>query len=918
MSLLHPEALLLLLPAGVWLWRHSVVRPFVVVLRVLAVLAAVLLLAEPRLESGEEGRDLVVLVDRSRSVGDAAIVRAREVLAELGKRALEGDRIAVVDFARDASLLAPPVDARLARLDGALRDLDRDATDLAQGLERALAAIPAERPGSILVIGDGESTGRAPSAAARAALARGVRIDALPVRRSGADLVAIESLETPGQVATGEPFRIVAWVIGDAERELPFELRRGGELIAQGTRRFAAGVDRIVFRDVLRVPGLVNYELRLDVAGDARPENDRARAPVRVVDAPRVLLVSPTGRRGRLADALAKAQLPVDVVAPGSAPVVREGLDSYAAVVLENIAADEMPAGAIEAIAQFVSVDGGGLLMTGGERAFGLGGWRLSAVEEVLPVSMEVRQEQRRYAVAIAIALDRSGSMMAPAGAGLTKMDLANLGAAAAVETLSAIDEVAVIAVDSAPHVVVPLGNLEDKGPVLERIRGIESGGGGIFVGVAIDEMARELEKATVRARHMILFADAADAEEPAGSLELLPKLKAAGLTLSVIVMGTETDSDAALLRDLARRGGGRCKFVAEVKELPRAFAQETTELARSSFVDVVTPVAVRGGVVVLGELGLTAFPSIGGYSIAWAKPRAQVALTTTDETQSPLLATGQAGLGRAAAFLGEVDGRYSGELGTWPGFTDFFATLGRWLAGSTARGELWAQLTREGHEGVLRVEIGESAQNQVDRLRAAMRGPEGVAPLWLEQVDTGRFEARFPLKGEDVHRAVVQLGDREIARTAPIALPYSPEFEPRADARAGEHLLSEVATTTRGRIDPPLVELFEGSREALGSRPIGAAFAWALVALLLLEIACRRLELGPSRWRRPRAAVVATARSARAPVPVAASAATAATPTPGVAAPIASPAPAAKVETASDLGDVLARARQKSRRSTR
>ncbi|MBI5851968.1 MAG: VWA domain-containing protein [Planctomycetes bacterium] len=912
MNLLHPEALLLLLPAVLVLVRWGFGRPVVAILRAAAVLCAVLLLAQPYLTSGEEGRDLVLLVDRSRSAGDAALHRAREVVAELGKRPRDGDRVSMVGFARGATLDAPPVDVRLARLDGALRDLDPDATDLALGIERALAAIPTDRPGSILVVSDGESTGRSPVSASRAALARGVRTDALPLRRGGTDGVAIESIETPGQVAAGEPFRVVAWVISDVARELPFELRRDGEVITRGTRTFAAGVDRIVFRDVLRAPGLVTYELRLEVEGDARPENDSASAPLRVIDAPRLLLVSPNGRMGRLADALGKASLPLDVVAPGEAPLVRDGLDPYAAVVLENIAADDLPRGAIDALADFVSADGGGLLMTGGERSFGLGGWRLSAVEGVLPVSMEIRQEQRRYAVALAIALDRSGSMMAPAGEGITKMDLANLGAAAAVETLSPIDEVAIIAVDSSPHVVVPLGNLADRGPVLEKIRRIESGGGGIFVGVAIDEMARQLEGATVRSRHMILFADAADSEEPAGSRELLPKLKQAGVTLSVIAMGTEKDSDARLLQDLARLGGGRCKFVADVKELPRAFAQETTELARSSFIDKRTDVAVRGGIVVLGDLGAASFPSIGGYSIAWARPQAQVALTTVDDVQAPLLATGHAGLGRAAAFLGEVDGRYTGELGAWSGFTDFFATLARWLAGSTARGALWAQLVREGHEGVLRVELGADAEEHVDRLRAAMRGPQGIVPLWLEQTDAGRFEARFPLAGAGTHRAVVQLGEREVARTAPIALPYSPEFEPRADVRAGERLLAEVAATTNGRVDPPLAELLDGRRDAIGTRFVGAWLAWALVVILVLEIACRRLELGPSRWRtasatdaKPR---MAKPRAERV-VPVAATAATTATaPEPPRQEPVA----------ASDLDSVLERARKKAKRSTR
>ena len=67
-----------------------------------------------------------------------------------------------------------------------------------------------------------------------------------------------------------------------------------------------------------------------------------------------------------------------------------------------------------------------------------------------------------REPLQMSLVLDRSGSMAAPAGAGITKMDLANLGASAAIELLTPNDAVAVIPVDSAPHVIQNApGNLQ-------------------------------------------------------------------------------------------------------------------------------------------------------------------------------------------------------------------------------------------------------------------------------------------------------------------------------------------------------------------------------------------------------------------------------------------------------------------------
>ena len=910
--IVHPEALLLAIPALVLVWRSGPVRPLATIARVLLVLCGTAMLAGLEHRSGDEGRDLVVLVDRSRSVGEAGPERAREIARTLAASAREGDRIALVGFAREAVLDASPVDARLARFDGTPRAIDMDATDLAAGIERALAVIPSHRPGAIAIVSDGESTGRTPIAAARAALARGVRIDAFPIRRTNNDHIAVESVETPGEIGAGEPFRITAWVWNDVDREADWEVRRDGEKIAGGRRAFGRGADRLLLRDRLVTPGIAHYEVVVGLDHDGRPENNTATTSLRIVAAPRVLLVSPGGRSGRLASALAGAGIPLDVVAPGTAPLTPDRLDPYAAVILENVAAEELPAHGLEALRDFVISDGGGLLMTGGEHSFGLGGYRLSAVEDVLPVSMQIRQEQRRYALALAIALDRSGSMAMPVGDGRTKMDLANLGAVAAVEMLSTIDEVSVIAVDSAPHVVVPMGALATRSTAVEQIRSIESGGGGIFVGAAIHEMARQLEKATVRARHMILFADANDSEEPEDSRDLLPKLRAAGVTLSVIAMGEETDQDAELLRDLARLGGGRCRFVKDVGELPRVFAQETTESARSSFADQPVGVDVRAGLLALGDLPLREFHDVGGYSIAWPRDEAQIGLVTRDDLHAPLLSAWQRGLGRSASFLGEVDGRYSGALGAWAGFSDLFATLARWLSGNQKGGALWAGLERQGHEGVLRVELGRDAEGQSDLLRAVVRGPDGVSSLWLEQVDLGRFEGRFALHGDGAWRAVVQLGDHGLVRTAPISLPYSPEFEPRPDPAAGENLLREVTEHSGGRIDPPLDSLFDGPRAPLGVTSLGPLLAWLLLAFLLLEIAVRRLELGPAvvaRRIRPTSAARPRAKpTVVAPIPT--SAAASATESP----PSKSEAPS-EPATSGDLLSALDRARRRSRR---
>jgi hypothetical protein len=195
---------------------------------------------------------------------------------------------------------------------------------------------------------------------------------------------------------------------------------------------------------------------------------------VRVDAGPRMLVLNADGQEDNLTRALRDGRIDYDVAAVISHPLTQDALDPYRAVVLENVPARDLGRLKMERLAQFTEDMGGGLLMTGGERSFGTGGYFKSALDETIPVSMEMREEHRKNRLALAVALDRSGSMSMPVAGGKTKMDLANVGTAECVNMLSAGDSVAVIAVDSTPHVVQPMIDLTDKDPIIARIKKIE------------------------------------------------------------------------------------------------------------------------------------------------------------------------------------------------------------------------------------------------------------------------------------------------------------------------------------------------------------------------------------------------------------------------------------------------------------
>lgn len=864
MTFAYPEAWLLAIPllAAFRIWRQPG-RPLVTVLRGLLALALLALLAEPYQTAGTKGRDLILVADRSRSAPPGSEAQILEIAERAQEKMRPGDRIGVVSFARQSLVeLAPSEEFRagLGRGDA----LDRDATDLAQALERALGLIPPGRQGSILLVSDGENTGADVNPVARAALRRGVRIDAIPLLRAGAADVAVEELGVPGEIGAGEPFQVSAWIRSDRPQRVTLRVLRDGVPIATGERELRAGLNRYTVADLIGVQGLHSYAVEVDLpdgAADRVPENDRAQAVLRVVGSDRVLCVTPGGREDRLVRALRSGGLEVVVSAPERAPLTRAALDGFRAVVLENVPAGDLPDGSMAALAAYVRDHGGGLLMTGGRASFGVGGYHRSPLEPALPITLEVRQEQRKFALAMAVVLDRSGSMAMRVPSGEAKMDLANLGTIAAIELLGPMDEFAAIAVDSQPHVVVPLTELTDPAAAIDKVRRIESSGGGIFTFTGLRAGAEQLSAAKATNKHIVIFADAADAEEPGEYETFVPKLVLAGVTVSVIGLGSPTDTDAEFLRDLARYGRGPCTFVTDPMDLPRVFAQQTIEVVRSSFVEDGVGADVLPDVLAVGDLGGTDCPGVGGYNVAYLESGASLGMRTDDETDTPLFSFWQHGLGRSAAFLGEVDGEFSGPLATWDGYADFFTTVVRYVAGSRADDRVFADMRRRGHRAVLTVEVPAEATGELGRLEALVVSPTGKSErVFLQRSAVpNRLEASLPLDSQGAYQALIRLGDGSVVKVPPITLPYSPEFEPRTDPEFGRRTLQRIVEVAEGRLDPALDAWFDGPRDSAGVRFLGVWFALLGLALALSEIAVRRLDL-----RLPKLAIALPRRAPR------------------------------------------------------
>jgi hypothetical protein len=516
----------------------------------------------------------------------------------------------------------------------------------------------------------------------------------------------------------------------------------------------------------------------------------------------------------------------------------------------------------MELIAEWVKNTGSGMMMTGGQQSYGVGGYFKSPLEKIMPVSMELRKENRKMSLAVQAVLDSSGSMGAMLTGGRVKMDLANLGAAELFSILTPMDEIGVMVFDTASNFVVPLKY--NTSPEADRARMLKTGpgGGGILIEPALRESLAQISRANSLTKHIILFTDATDSEQPGNYRQLMTRAREAGITLSVIALGTEKDCDANMLKDLANIGGGQCYFTEDVMDLPRLFAQDTFVIARSTFVEEATPIRITGGLATLtGQTFSNPLP-LGGYNLCYIQHDSTMSIRSEDEYTAPILASRNASLGRVLCYTGQVDGKFTGQISEWENYVPLLASIGRWTAG---RGEPLPYnmlATQEILDGSLVVRLYLDPEREesslemmpiVTVLRQSENGAVTSEQIQLQFEETEMLQATVQLSGSETLQATLSVaaaGQTYVYSLPPACLPYSPEFRPTTPDR-GKATLFEMAEATGGKERIELTSIWQDIPKVPRYFDLTPYLLYAASLLFLAEIFERRTGLMSNILRR-------------------------------------------------------------------
>ncbi|MYB75580.1 MAG: VWA domain-containing protein, partial [Chloroflexi bacterium] len=420
----------------------------------------------------------IFLLDTSASVSPATQAAARQWIERAVEARAPDDAFAILTFGNEARIERPFGRGDLAE-DEVPAGLD-ERTNIASALEMAASLFPPDAPKRIVLLSDGNQTAGNLMRAAEVIAAQDVQVDVVPLLAEPGVDAAVIDVAPPNALRAEESFEVRITVASTTQGEAVLRLFMNETLVSEGPVNLEYGQNTFTIQQPGLEEGFFSFRAQVVAPDDQRPQNNDAFGYSQVGPKSVVLVVeNPVGDAIVLTQALEAAGIQAQNVSPAQLPTRPEELDGVSSVVLVNVPASQLSEPQMQALQDYVQSYGGGLVALGGAAAFGMGDYGGTPLEHALPVISQPPDHEELPTLALALLIDKSGSMNE--GSPVSKIAMAREAAAQAVEILQSGDVIGVLAFEYSPQWVVrpaPVNNTEDAQSVVPRVSTIEAGGG--------------------------------------------------------------------------------------------------------------------------------------------------------------------------------------------------------------------------------------------------------------------------------------------------------------------------------------------------------------------------------------------------------------------------------------------------------
>ncbi len=861
---------------SVWIARQSLSglgttsRRLALVARIVVITLLAASLARPNWRNEADTVSVIAVIDASASMttgarGQSGVLdgeRFIEEAARIGKG--RTDKLGRVTAAAKAYFQSLPsiMDDPSSRYVGSI-----DGTNLGEAIELTIAGFPGDTANRIVLISDGNQTAGDVISAARSAKALGVPIDVYPQRYDVTEEVIVERVVAPATARMNETISVQVLVRSQSPasgrltvllNDDPIDLDPASEGVSRAVD-LATGLNTFAIPVAVPIAGAVSLSAEFvpdPGSADVIVENNVAETITFMSSEGRVLILANDEIEVReLTRALAEARIASEVRPPTEAPESLVSMSPYDAIVMVNTPVDHFSLQQQRDLYSYVHDQGGGLVMIGGDEAFGAGGWIGSPLADALPVKLDPPQRENMPRGALALIMH---SCEMPKGNFWGKQV-----AKAATDRLSRLDLVGMLEYDYQRGYVwtLPLQTVGDRAAVNRAINGLAMGDAQTFQQMMTMAL-NGLQNANAGQKHVIIISDGDPTPPP---LSLLDQYAASNITVSTVLVFPHSFNNAGTevrtMRGIANRTGGNFYGPigeADAQNLPSIFIKEAVKVTRpliwegEPFNPAITDSAVES------MRGIRAIPQITGYVVT-AERDGPVRIVMRGMEEDPILAQWQFGLGRSLCFMSDASTRWAQQWTGWGQYRAFWEQQIRWAMRPSGSADMRVVTEDLGDRTKIVIEAldpGSGERLNFLRLAGRVTGPDGsaqdLAPI---QVGPGRYEAIFdsasrgsyvmnfryrsPTQGEDA-------GPMEGTVQAAFTRPFADEYRALTDNAA---LLQEVARITGGNVldgDPRNANLWrrDGLDMPVALTPIWLPLTIIGVGLFLTDVAVRRVRI--------------------------------------------------------------------------